>query len=236
MAIPSLIAGGLGAASSLISGISSPIFHSQQLALQKEQLKLNQQALAQNKEMSLASMALTASMPTLEAKASGLAAKAQLDAKMDFYRRNGADPISLMAIGQGKTVFSSGSTRVATVYNTNPDYIRPFSFDNSTTPIVMDLTPRKPQTASRGVQAVPQTKNNSTWMIDLTRQKGTQTSPQTRNGYSQTNVMTSQTATQTNILRGVSTQTSTKRPRQAQRTAMVGNERLYQPASHFYPG
>lgn len=148
-----LISGALGVGSSLLGGISSTILGSQHLQLQKEQLKLSQQALEQNRDLSEKSLRLQAVMPFLTSKANAQAVKDQMKARYEFYQEAGADPISLMALSQGKTVFASGGEHIATTRDTHISNISNLPGTTSSTPIILDLTPKKKPTANKGSQA-----------------------------------------------------------------------------------
>lgn len=147
----SIIAGVAGVATSAAGTIGDIVLGVQNLELQKQQLQLNQQALQQNKELSQQSMALTAAMPWIEAKAAGAAQLAQMEAKYKFYESKGADAVSLLAIGQGKTVYSSGSNRVATIHNTGNTFLQPHHRSSPNVPILMDIT-KRPKTSTVGTQ------------------------------------------------------------------------------------
>lgn len=146
------IAGAVGAGSSLMTGISDTVLGVQHLNLQKEQLELSKQALQQNKDLTLASMALTAQMPYIEAKAAAKGQVAVMQAKYDFYKNNGADENSLFALASGKTLFSTGKERVATVHKTVIDHINPMPGSHTNTPILMDVTKRR-KTSTVSTQA-----------------------------------------------------------------------------------
>lgn len=231
----------LGVASSATSAIGDIVLGVEHLNLQKKQLELSQQALKQNKELSLASLALTAASPYIEAKASGQAVKHQLEARYNFMKEHGADELSLLSFAQGKTVFASGANRAATTRDTHISNISPMPGNHTQTPIFLDST-RRVKTTSKSTQAgnplIGEQPARGTQTFNFSRRVGTQTNFVTSRSSStqtvartSTAIGTSDTGTQTRFAfinkiprpthsKPASTQTTTPRTRTQQKDAV----------------
>lgn len=150
-AFASIAAGAIGAGSSLMGSIADTVMGAKHLELQRQQLELNKQSLIQNKELTEKALKVDLAMPFLNAKAQALVTKGQMEARYDFYKKHGADDISLLALSQGKVIYSSGATRQAQVKPVTMAGLNASISSRPSVPILMDVT-RKPKTSTASVQ------------------------------------------------------------------------------------